>query len=104
MKKILSMFVATAMMSALAVSSFAQGAGPKGGAPGQGKGPGGKQGKRNPMGMDAEILAKLNLTEDQKKSVKKLKEDTQKKFKEVMDAAKGDREGAREKMKGIFEG
>ena len=83
MKNVLKIFVATAVMGVLAVSAFAQGAGPtaggKGGpqAGGKGKGPGG--GRRGMLQMDTEILAKLKLTPDQDKKVKALKADTQKK-------------------------
>jgi periplasmic protein CpxP/Spy len=109
MKKLINIAIAASLMAALTATSFAQGAGPAGGAKGgaqgqgQGKGPGGRRGGM--MAMDAEVLAKLNLTESQKKDIKKLKEDTGKKMKDVFQDAKGgDREAMRDKMKGIFEG
>jgi Spy/CpxP family protein refolding chaperone len=108
MKKLLNIIVAASVMAALTATSFAQGAGPAGGgkgAPGQGqqgKGPGGRRGGLG--SMDAEILAKMNLTTAQKDAIKKLKEETQKKVQDLMKDSKGDREGMREKFKPIMEG
>lgn len=85
MKNVVKLFVAVAVMSVVTVSAFAQGAGPaKGGAAQGGKagGPGGPGGMRRGggmMGMDDAVLAKLNLTADQKKKVAALKEATKKK-------------------------
>jgi Spy/CpxP family protein refolding chaperone len=110
MKNILKIAVAMSVFAALTVSSYAQGAGPSGGAPAAGgkQGKGGKQGgpggrKGGMMNMDAELLAKLNLTEDQKKKVKALKEKTQADMKKIFEGAKGDREGMREKFKPVME-
>ncbi len=90
MKNVIKSFVAMAVMTALTVTAFAQGAGPGGGKgqagggkPGQG-GPGAGGGmRRGPgmmMGMDSEILAKLKLTKPQMDAVKKVKDDTKKKM------------------------
>lgn len=123
MKNVIRNFVALAVMSALTVSVFAQGAGPGagkgqagGGRPGQGGqgGPGGgmRRGPGMMMGMDSEILAKLKLTKPQMDAVKKVKEDTKKK----MDALRasmpkpkdGERPkmdpGMRDKFKGLMDG
>ena len=122
MKNVIKTFVAMAVMTALTVTAFAQGAGPGGGKgaagggkPGQG-GPGAGAGmRRGPgmmMGMDGEVLAKLKLTKPQMDAIKKLKDDTKKK----MDALRaglpkpkaGERpkmdDATRTKMKGIFDG
>jgi Spy/CpxP family protein refolding chaperone len=113
MKRIINIFIATGVMAALAVTSFAQGAGPKGGAQGGAQGKAG-QGQKGPGGrrggfgnMDAEILAKLNLTEAQKKDIKTLKEATQKKMMEMIKAGGGpggDRSAMREKLKPVMDG
>ena len=120
MKNVIKNFVALAVMSALTVSVFAQGAGPGagkgqagGGKPGQG-GPGGgmRRGPGMMMGMDSEILAKLKLTKPQMDAVKKVKEDTKKKMdalRESMPKPKpGERPkmdpGMREKYKGVMDG
>lgn len=124
MKNVIRNFVVMAVMSALTVSAFAQGAGPGGGKgqagggkPGQG-GPGGPGGgmRRGPgmmMGMDSEILAKLKLTKPQMDAVKKVKEDTKKKMDALRGsmpkpAAGGERPkmdpGMREKFKSLMDG
>jgi Spy/CpxP family protein refolding chaperone len=87
MKNVVKVFVAVAVMSVFTVSAFAQGAGPaKGGVQGgKAGGPGGPGGMRRGggmMGMDDAVLAKLNLTADQKKKVASLKEATKKKGEE----------------------
>lgn len=87
MKNVVKLFVAVAVMSVVTVSAFAQGAGPaKGGAQGgKAGGPGGPGGMRRGggmMGMDDAVLAKLNLTADQKKKVAALKDATKKKGEE----------------------
>lgn len=136
MKNFMKLLVATMVVAAVAGSSFAQGAGPggkRGGAPGQGGpgGPGGPGGQRrgNFMNRDAEVLAKLNLTDAQKKQVKELKSKTEEKMKEAFKGMGGPGAGAgakggkgkgappaggppaggppagmREKMKEIFDG
>ena len=125
MKNVVKMFVAVAVMGVLSVSAFAQGAGPGGPAAGQKGGKqGGKQGgggggggMRRGGNLDAEVLAKLNLTEAQKGKVKALKEATQKKVQELFKSAGGGKPGAggpggpggpgggmREKMKPIMDG
>lgn len=92
MKNVIKMFVAIAVMGVMSVSAFAQGAGP-GGA--RGPQAGGKQGgpgggmKRGFGNRDAEVLAKLNLTDGQKAKVKALKEETQKKVQELMKSMGG---------------
>lgn len=118
MKKTISIIIATAMAMTLVTSAFAQGAGPAGGQKGgqrQGGpgGPGGRQGgpgggmRRNPMQMDEPILAKLNLSGDQKKQVKNLKDQTAKKMKELMDKAQkggGDRSKMRDEFRSMMKG
>jgi LTXXQ motif family protein len=92
MKNVIKLFVATAIVGALSVSAFAQGAGPAGqkggkgtqGAAGKG-GPGG--GMRRMGDMDGEILAKLNLTDAQKGAIKKLKETMKTKMEALMKSA-----------------
>ncbi len=107
MKKMIRNFVAVAVMSALTVSVFAQGAGPgggkgqAGGRPGQG-GPGAGGGmRRGPgmmMGMDSEILAKLKLSKPQMDAVKKVKEETKKKMDALRASMPKPKEGERPKM------
>ena len=94
MKNVIKMFVAIAVMGVMSVSAFAQGAGPGGakGAQAGGKqgGPGGGGMRRGGGGnRDAEVLAKLNLTDGQKAKVKALKEATQKKVQELMKSMGG---------------
>ena len=89
MKNVIKMFVAVAIMGTMSVSAFAQGAGPggaKGGPAGGQKGPGGQR-RGGMMKLDEEVLAKLNLTADQKSKVKALKEATTKKVQELMKAS-----------------
>ncbi len=96
MKNVIKMFIATAVMGVMTVSAFAQGAGPgqgkAGGAAGAGqqggKGQGGQR-RGGMMSMDAEVLAKLNLTDGQKTKVKALKESTQKKVQELFKSMGG---------------
>lgn len=124
MKNVIRNFVALAVMSALTVSVFAQGAGPGGakgqaggGRPGQGGqgGPGGgmRRGPGMMMGMDSEILAKLKLTKPQMDAVKKVKEDTKTKMEALMKGmqkpgAGGERPkpdpAMREKFKAVMDG
>ena len=94
MKNVIKMFVAIAVMGVMSVSAFAQGAGPGGAVGGAA---GAKQGAHGAKGgggmrrgnMDAEVLAKLNLTDGQKAKVKALKEATQKKMQELMKSMGG---------------
>lgn len=76
MKKFVFTFVAVAAVAALTVTSFAQGAGPKGGTQGgaQGqRGQGGPGGGREAMKKRMEeMIKKLNLSADQKKSWEKV--------------------------------
>lgn len=123
MKNVIKLFIATAVMGVMTVSAFAQGAGPdgqksgKGGSQTERKAGGGGQRRGGSMGMDGELLAKLNLTDGQKGKVKTLKEATQKKMEELMktlragaksDAGKGGPGkgggGMREKFKPIMDG
>jgi len=121
MKKTISIIIAAVMGATLVTSAFAQGAGPAGGqkggqkqgGPGGPGGPGGRQGgpgggmRRNPMQMDEPILAKLNLSGDQKKQVKNLKDQMGKKMKELMEkgrAGGGDRSKMREEFRSMMKG
>lgn len=97
----MKLLVATMVVTAVAGSSFAQGAGPgggkKGGAAGGPGGPGGPGGQRRMGGLmnrDAEVLAKLNLTDGQKKQVKELKSKTEAKMKEMFAGMGGPAGGA----------
>jgi Spy/CpxP family protein refolding chaperone len=108
MKKILTVLASTIALAALATSAFAQGAGPKGGGPGFG-GPGGPGGQRGGgmMGgrmakMQEGVLAKLNLTPDQKKKVDALNVKRQAEMEKMFKGgppAEGDRDKMREKMR-----
>ncbi|HLO99006.1 MAG TPA: hypothetical protein VK171_10465, partial [Fimbriimonas sp.] len=104
MKNAIKLFVATAIVGALSVSAFAQGAGPAGqkggakGGPAQG-GPGGG-GMRRMGDMDGEILAKLNLTDAQKSAIKKLKESMKTKMEALMKSAAPKGDGKADKNKG----
>ncbi|HMS54134.1 MAG TPA: hypothetical protein PKA27_01915 [Fimbriimonadaceae bacterium] len=108
--------VASLSLCALAMASmsFAQAAGPKGGAgkpgagvqkgaPGGGPGAGRQGGMRRGMGMNEEMMAKLGLSADQKKKIEALNKKTQDQMKAVFEGSKGDREKAREKMRPIME-
>jgi len=103
MKKILTILVSTMALAALATSAFAQGAGPKGGFGGRGGqgGPGGMPGGRMAK-MQGEILAKLNLSADQKKKIDALNAKRQEEMKKMFGGgppAEGDRDKMREKMR-----
>ena len=88
MKNVIKMFVAVAVMSVMAGSVLAQGAGPGGGAkagggqhgPGGPGGPGGGMRRGGMMSMDTDILAKLGLNPKQTAAVKTLKEATKAKM------------------------
>lgn len=96
MKKFIVAIIATA---ALVAPVLAQDAGPKGFKPGErqeGKG-------RRMMGMrkmQQEMLAKLNLTPQQKQKVEALQKQTQEKMKALMTSA-GDQQAKMEKMRQI---
>lgn len=95
MKKITMLFVAVGAMLALTTASMAQGPGPSGPPPGQG-GPGGAGGRRGGgmMKMTADILAKMDLTKDQKKQLKTLEKTMagdMKAMREKMNLTKGTR-------------
>ena len=100
--KILSVLVIAASLTAV---SFAQGAGPKGGAPGKQGGPGGE----HRFGRIEKILQDLNLTKDQKSKVKDLMKKTGDQLKDLHKSSgggKGDKPTpeTREKMKAIMKG
>ena len=114
MRKILNLFIIGVMASGLIATSAAQGAGPAGGAPGAGhegrapgKGPGG--GMRMMGKMSDEILAKLNLTKEQKAKIEALKKKNQAKMDELRKGFQqggkgtpgndGDRKAGMEKMR-----
>ena len=108
MKNVIKVFVAIAVMGVMTVSAFAQGAGPGGGkkgavgqgGPGGPGGPGGGQRRGNFMDRDAEVLAKLKLTDGQKGKVKTLKEATAKKMAELFKSMGGAGAGAAGGAKG----
>lgn len=105
--------VALGILSAtlgLSVAAFAQGAGPRGGAPRGPGGPGGF-GQRGPGGpggpggmmerrkkMQEEMFAKLGLNAAQKKKVKALDDKLMAHMKDVFTKAGGDRSKVREEM------
>jgi Spy/CpxP family protein refolding chaperone len=88
MKNTIKLFVVAIVSAAMAGSVLAQGAGPKGGAPSQGtQKPG--QGARGQMGkMQQEIMAKLNLTNDQKAKIKDLGEKRMAEMKKLRESGK----------------
>ena len=115
MKKSLKTLIVAALFAGATVTAYAQAAGTTGnqGTPptqgGAKKGQKGNAGKADPMLMlkrDTEVLAKLNLTDEQKESVKKLKSETEAKLKELMKGkTKGeDRAAMRTKVKEVVEG
>ena len=79
MKRFLTLIAVTAALATMAVPAFAQGAGPGGQKPGGGiqggqRGPGGPggpggMGRERMQKMRAELLAKLNLSADQKTKI-----------------------------------
>lgn len=98
------MFVAALAAVALVAGSFAQGAGPKGGAVGGGaqggqRGPGGGARRGGLMKMDEEVLATLNLTNDQKSRIKALKMKVGADMKAAMQKNQGDREAMKTAFK-----
>lgn len=114
MNKTLKTLVVAALFVGATVTAFAQSAGPNGSQTppanqGKAKGKQGKAGKGDPQMMlkrDAEILAKLNLTKEQEESVKKLKSETETKFKDLMKSkTKGDdKKELRDKLKEVITG
>ena len=115
MKKSLKTLIVAALFAGATVSAYAQAAGTTGSQsnpPTQGGAKQGKQGragKADPLMLlkrDVEVLEKLNLTTEQKDSVKKLKSETEAKLKELMKGkTKGDDKAAmRAKVKEAVEG
>ena len=115
MNKSLKTLIVAALFAGATVTAYAQAAGTTGTQtppPAQGKanqGKKGQAGKADPMLMlkrDTEVLAKLNLTDEQKEGVKKLKSETEAKLKELMKGkTKGDdRAAMRTKVKEVVEG
>lgn len=115
MKKSLKTLIVAALFAVTTVTAYAQAAGTTGSQgtpPAQGgakQGQKGKAGKADPMLLlkrDAEVLEKLNLTTEQKDSVKKLKGETEAKLKELLKGkTKGDDKAAlRGKVKEAVEG
>jgi len=104
-KIVLLTLIASAL--GLAGSAMAQAAGPAGGGPQDPViGKGGKQGREALAKMNEEILAKLNLTDDQKAKLKAHKEEMQKKVLELRKGAKGAKgagpsEEVKEKLKAL---
>ncbi len=89
MKKIF-LFTLIASALGLAGSAMAQAAGPAGGVPQDPAiGKAGKQGREAMAKMNEEILAKLNLTDDQKAKLKAHREEMETKLKELRKGAKG---------------
>lgn len=109
MKKLAVTFAALAATFAIATGAFAQAAGPRGGVPGQMGG--GRMGGRMNAGriaelqkMQAELMAKLNLTPDQKKKVDALTAKRNAKMKSLLtDAQKpgADRQKLMDTARGI---
>lgn len=109
MKKIWITMIAIVAAASLTTGALAQGAGPKNGAPGVGQGKG--QGKGQPgqgerrMGggmrkMQEEIIAKLNLSKEQKAKVEALRKKQQAEFEKIR---QGGERPDREKMKAMME-
>lgn len=99
MKKFLTLIAIATMALGLGAVSLAQDAGPRAGQlQGKQKGRHGGGGARL-MKVQKEILAKLNLTADQKRKVEELDKKTQADVKELMDSGKQDRQ----QMKQIME-
>ncbi len=98
MKKILIVSFLTAAFGA-STSAFAQAAGPAGGAP---QSPVvGKRDRKAAQKMNEEILAKLNLTDDQKAKFKAHDEEMRAKMQEVRKGARGAPDDAKEKIKAL---
>ncbi|MGV3615305.1 MAG: Spy/CpxP family protein refolding chaperone [Fimbriimonas sp.] len=111
MKKLALTLIALGATLGLAGETFAQAAGPRGGAqggPGQGGpgGPGGRMrggGMRRMQEMQAKIFAQLKVTPAQKTKIDALNKKTQAKFQAMMKDFKpgGDREAIRKKFRGV---
>lgn len=111
MKRFLTLIAVTAALATMAVPAFAQGAGPGGQKPGGGiqggqrrpGGPGGPggMGRERMQKMRAELLAKLNLSADQKTKIAALDKKREAEMQKLRQS--GDREGMREKMRPIME-
>lgn len=115
MNKSIKTLIVAALFAGATVTAYAQAAGTtgsQGNPPTQGgakQGQKGKAGKADPMLLlkrDVEVLEKLNLTSEQKDSVKKLKSETEAKLKDLMKGkTKGDDKAAmRAKVKEVVEG
>lgn len=90
MKKFVAFFVVVASLG-VAASAHAQAAGPKTGTPPtQGSKAGAKIDRKEMQKINEEILAKLNLTDDQKDKLKKHREEMTAKLKDLRKQAKGD--------------
>ena len=98
MKKIILLSLAAAALG-ISSSAFAQTAGPKGLAPAS-QGEKGKLGRKEMEKINEEILAKLDLTDDQKAKLEAHKKENAGKMKELRKGAKGgDKEATKEKVK-----
>lgn len=101
MKKLLTIFAVSVIAMSLSVASFAQDAGPKGGAPGLG-GKAGRTGQVGKLGkIHDEILAKLNLTQAQKDKIAALKKELQSKVSELRKS--GDKDAAKGKLRELMQ-
>ncbi|MEZ0327814.1 MAG: hypothetical protein ACAH95_18110 [Fimbriimonas sp.] len=103
MKKLISTLIIAGAAFGLVSASFAQTAGPKQGGPGQ-RGPGGPGGGRMArMGkMQEEVLAKLNLTADQKKKIEAHNKKMGEKMKTMFESAQKNPGADRTEMRKKF--
>ena len=109
MKRLLKFATAAALGLALAAFGITQGAGPKGGATGgdQGGIQGGQKGQRGQglqrmAKMRQEIMAKLNLTPDQKRKIEGLNKSFKADLKNLREAP-GDRKAKMPKMQELMQ-
>ena len=103
MKRPLVLLIAAAALG-VSTSAYAQVAGPKGLAPARQEGKkAGKLDRKQMQKLNEAILAKLNLTDDQKAKLKTHREETAAKLKDLRKDAKGGGKDAelKEKMKAI---
>lgn len=98
MKRLLSGFIVTALVAALAVPALAQAPGPK---PGDGKAQAQARGMRT-GGIHDDLVAKLNLSAAQKTKIEALKKKNQDAVKKLMGNG-ADREKNRDKMRELME-
>lgn len=113
LKLSMAALAALALVGPMAASALAQGAGPTGAQGGgaaqagkgkRGQGPAGMRRRGGPMGFDAPVLAKLNLTSAQQTQVKALKDKLSTSMREAMEknrAANGDREAMKKTLQGF---